>query len=246
MGALCFNTNKIKNYIEEPEAPIEEPEAPIEEPEAPIEEPEAPIEEPEAPSPKITIDTIFCNKCDSKSDILYLVSRYPTFHKNKYEWFFIEEKIANKLQKAHIINKKSKICINDIEYDFKEMTMKALASKPLASKPLASKPLASNKKNHIICIKKSELLNIQQLYLNYLLQNQNQYAVKIEDTYQLYQPYIQNQLLYNNIYNINSYIIDLVLNIEKNMSNGKIRNIELINIKSEDKIIINSYIPLFT
>jgi hypothetical protein len=238
MGALCFNTNKIKNYIEEPEAPIEEPEAPIEEPEAPIEEPEAPIEEPEAPieepeapSPKITIDTIFCNKCDSKSDILYLVSRYPTFHKNKYEWFFIEEKIANKLQKAHIINKKSKICINDIEYDFKEMTMKALASKPLASKPLASKPLASNKKNHIICIKKSELLNIQQLYLNYLLQNQNQYAVKIEDTYQLYQPYIQNQLLYNNIYNINSYIIDLVLNIEKNMSNGKIRNIELINIK---------------
>jgi hypothetical protein len=239
MGALCFNTNKIKNYIEEPEAPIEEPEAPIEEPEAPIEEPEAPIEEPEAPlapSPKITIDTIFCNKCDCKSDILYLVSRYPTFHKNKYEWFFIEEKIANKLQKAHIINKKSKICINDIEYDFKEMTMK----------PLASQALASNKKNHIICIKKSELLNIQQLYLNYLLQNQNQYAVKIEDTYQLYQPYIQNQLLYNNIYNINSYIIDLVLNIEKNMSNGKIRNIELINIKSEDKIIINSYIPLFT
>jgi hypothetical protein len=243
MGALCFNTNKIKNYIEEPEAPIEEPEAPIEEPEAPIEEPEAPIEEPEAPIeepeapieepvapfPKITIDTIFCNKCDSKSDILYLVSRYPTFHKNKYEWFFIEEKIANKLQKAHIINKKSKICINDIEYDFKEMTMKP-------------KALASNKKNHIICIKKSELLNIQQLYLNYLLQNQNQYAVKIEDTYQLYQPYIQNQLLYNNIYNINSYIIDLVLNIEKNMSNGKIRNIELINIKSEDKIIIYSYI----
>ena len=221
MGALCFNTNKIKNYIEEPEAPIEEPVAPF---------------------PKITIDTIFCNKCDSKSNILYLVSRYPIFHKNKYEWFFIEEKIANKLQKAHIINKKSKICINDIEYDFKEMTMKALASKPLASKPLASKPLASNKKNHIICIKKSELLNIQQLYLNYLLQNQNQYAVKIEDTYQLYQPYIQNQLLYNNIYNINSYIIDLVLNIEKNMSNGKIRNIELINIKSEDKIIIYSYI----
>ena len=216
MGALCFNTNKIKNYIEEPEAPL-------------------------APSPKITIDTIFCNKCDSKSDILYLVSRYPTFHKNKYEWFFIEEKIANKLQKAHIINKKSKICINDIEYDFKEMTMKALASQALASQALAS-----NKKNHIICIKKSELLNIQQLYLNYLLQNQNQYAVKIEDTYQLYQPYIQNQLLYNNIYNINSYIIDLVLNIEKNMSNGKIRNIELINIKSEDKIIINSYIPLFT
>lgn len=213
MGALCFNTNKIKNYIEEPEAPI----------------------------PKITIDTIFCNKCDSKSNILYLVSRYPIFHKNKYEWFFIEEKIANKLQKAHIINKKSKICINDIEYDFKEMTMKALASQALASQALAS-----NKKNHIICIKKSELLNIQQLYLNYLLQNQNQYAVKIEDTYQLYQPYIQNQLLYNNIYNINSYIIDLVLNIEKNMSNGKIRNIELINIKSEDKIIINSYIPLFT
>jgi len=225
MGALFFNTNKIKNYIEEPEAPIEEPEAHIEEPEAPV-----------TPFPKITIDTIFCNKCDSKSDILYLVSRYPTFDKNKYEWFFIKEKIANKLQKAHIINKKSKICINDIEYDFKEMTMK----------PLASKALDSNKKNHIICIKKSELLNIQQLYLNYLLQNQNQYAVKIEDTYQLYQPYIQNQLLYNNIYNINSYIIDLVLNIEKNMSNGKIRHIELINIKSEDKIIINSYIPLFT
>ena len=90
------------------------------------------------------------------------------------------------------------------------------------------------------------------MYIKYLDTNKMQYGVKIDNKYYLYHPCIQKFLFdleaNNNIlekklsifYDYNEFSIDIINNIQSNITTGKSRNIKIINV-IDKKNIVNYY-----
>ncbi len=175
----------------------------------------------------LTIDSIFSKKPQTE-EFMWLYSKYNIGSCNKTEWVFMPNELSLKLESIYRDNVKSYIFTN-LKFNLISMTQTNIDT---------------NNCRHIIRITNEEMLKLKEDYINYLIKNENQYALKTTNGYKLYQPYIQ-QLLFdlnneekkiNVILNEYCYEIDLIKNIQTNLDTGKVRTIELINIHETSNV----------
>jgi|688.fasta_scaffold01464_38 hypothetical protein len=175
----------------------------------------------------LTIDSIFSKKPQTE-EFMWLYSKYNIGSCNKTEWVFMPNELSLKLESIYRDNVKSYIFTN-LQFNLISMTQTNIDT---------------NNCRHIIRITNEEMLKLKEDYINYLIKNENQYALKMANGYKLYQPYIQ-QLLFdlnneekkiNVILNEYYYEIDLIKNIQTNLDTGKVRTIELINIHETSNV----------
>jgi hypothetical protein len=175
----------------------------------------------------LTIDSIFSKKPQTE-EFMWLYSKYNIGSCNKTEWVFMPNELSLKLESIYRDNIKSYIFTN-LKFNLITMTQTNIDTHCC---------------RYIIRITNEEMLKLKEDYINYLIKNENQYALKMANGYKLYQPYIQ-QLLFdlnneekkiNVILNEYYYEIDLIKNIQTNLDTGKVRTIELINIHETSNV----------
>ena len=175
----------------------------------------------------LTIDSIFSKKPQTE-EFMWLYSKYNIGSCNKTKWVFMPNELSLKLESIYRDNVKSYIFTN-LKFNLITMTQTNIDTHCC---------------RYIIRITNEEMLKLKEDYINYLIKNENQYALKTANGYKLYQPYIQ-QLLFdlnneekkiNVILNEYYYEIDLIKNIQTNLDTGKVRTIELINIHETSNV----------
>jgi hypothetical protein len=182
----------------------------------------------------LTIDCIFSNKPQTVN-FMWLYSRFSVYNSNKMEWAFMPQDISTNLETAyqeHRNTYQDAALYTHLDFNFSQM--------------IQLNQLTGFQR-HIIRVSMDDMLKTKADYINYLLQNENQYALKTANNYKLYQPYIQQMLftLNNTDTNVKKlnivhsncyYMIDLVANTQTNLRTGKVRNIELINVNETNNV----------